>query len=232
MASRNILCLAMMLVLCGSSLLTRSVRAEDLTDEQMQSCWDDLLKGDPEASRALLKMSASPTKAVEFLKSRVKPLKVDAEQVNKWIKDLESDDEDVWKPAWEKLDYFDPRLAIPLQTLMADVSNLNSRSRLVELMSGRPQGAFAGKAVKYREFADGANFSVDDGSFWAEKDVSRIGLIEPKPLWARLTRAVVLLEHIGSPEAIAILKDMATGNPEAGPTNVAATALEKLGDKK
>jgi hypothetical protein len=177
-------------------------------------------------------MSASPAKAVEFLRSRVRPLKVDAEQVNKWIKDLESDDDEVWKPAYEKLDYFDPRLAIPLATLMADVSNPKSRPRLVELLSGRQPESFSGKDVKYHEFDGGQNFVVDDGSFWAEKDVSRIGIIEPKPLWARLTRAVVLLEHIGTPDAVKILKDMATGNPDAVPTTVAATALEKLDAKK
>jgi hypothetical protein len=222
----------MTLSVCGSLVLTRGARAEELTDEQIQACWDDLLKGDPEASRALLKMLASPAKAVEFLKSRLQPLTVDAEQVNRWIKDLESDDEDVWKPAYEKLNYFDPRLAINLATLMADVSNPKSRPRLVEILSGRAQESFAGKDVKYREFQGGQNFVVDDGSFWAEKDVSRIGIVEPKPHWARITRAVVLLEHIGSPEAIAILKDMATGNSDAVPTNVAAAAVEKLGDGK
>src|SRR4051812_25376144 len=166
----------------------------------MQACWDDLLKSDPEASRALLKLSASPQRTVTFLKTRLLPLKVDAEQVNKWIKDLESDDEEVWKPAYDKLNYFDPRLAIPLATLMADVSDAKSRPRLVEMMSGRAQESLSGKDVKYREFGDGANFVVDDGSFWAERDVSRIGMLEPKPEWARVTRAVVLLEHIGSPE--------------------------------
>jgi hypothetical protein len=138
----------------------------------------------------------------------------------------------VWKPAYEKLNYFDPRLAINLATLMADVSNPKSRPRLVEILSGRPQDSLAGKDVKYREFEGGQNFVVDDGSFWAEKDVSRIGIIEPKPHWARITRAVVLLEHIGSPEAIVILKDMATGNPNAVPTNIAATAVEKPDGKK
>src|SRR4051794_23984421 len=112
--------LSVTLALVGSSsFLATIARAEELTDEQMQACWDDLLKSDPDATRALLKMSSSPAKAVEFMQSRLQPLKVDAEQVKKWIKDLESDDDDVWKPAFEKLEYFDPRLAIPLATLMA-----------------------------------------------------------------------------------------------------------------
>ena len=230
--SRNILCFVVMLASCNSLLLTRVVEAEELTDEQMQACWDDLLKLDPEASRALLKLSASPERTVAFLKSRLQPLRVDAEQVNKWIKDLESDDDEVWKPAYEKLRYFDPRLAIDLPTLMADVSDHKSRPRLVEILSDRPEGSMAGKDVGYREFEDGQNFLVGNGSFWAEKGVSRLGSLQPKREWTRAVRAIVLLEHIASDEAVAILKDMATGNPDAGPTNVAATALEKRQGKR
>jgi hypothetical protein len=38
----------------------------------------------------------------------------------------------------------------------------------------------------------------------------------------------VLLEHIGTPEAVAILKDMASGHPDAQPTRVAREALDRL----
>jgi hypothetical protein len=40
------------------------------------------------------------------------------------------------------------------------------------------------------------------------------------------TRAVVLLEHIGTPDATAILKDMATGHPDAYASKVAKEALK------
>jgi hypothetical protein len=39
----------------------------------------------------------------------------------------------------------------------------------------------------------------------------------------------VLLEHFGTPDAIAILKDMASGNADAQPTKVAQEALANLG---
>src|SRR4051794_17033749 len=162
------------LTLCASSLVTRAAGAAELTDEQMQSCWDDLLKSDPEASRALLSLSASPQQAVTFFKAHLLPLKVEADQVNRWIKDLESDDEEVWKPAFEKLSYFDPRLAIELGTLMSDVINPPARPRLVEVLSDRPQGSLAGKDVQSRTFAGGQNFVEGNGSFWAEKDISRL----------------------------------------------------------
>jgi hypothetical protein len=47
-------------------------------------------------------------------------------------------------------------------------------------------------------------------------------------MWTRAVRAIVLLEHIGTPGAVAILKDMATGHPDAQPTKVARDCLERL----
>ena len=41
-------------------------------------------------------------------------------------------------------------------------------------------------------------------------------------------RAIILLEHIGSPDAVAILKDMSTGHPEAQPTRTAVEALARI----
>ena len=42
-------------------------------------------------------------------------------------------------------------------------------------------------------------------------------------------RTIVLLEHFGTPEAVAILEDMATGHPDAQPTKVARDALGRVG---
>ena len=43
--------------------------------------------------------------------------------------------------------------------------------------------------------------------------------------------ALVPLEHIGTPEAMAILKDMGTGHPEAQRTRVARKPLDRLAAK-
>jgi hypothetical protein len=51
----------------------------------------------------------------------------------------------------------------------------------------------------------------------------------PKQTWTRAERAIVLLQHMGTPDAVAILKDMATGNADAMPTKVAKAALQSLG---
>jgi hypothetical protein len=59
------------------------------------------------------------------------------------------------------------------------------------------------------------------GSWWAEYQVARI----VKKKWARSVRAIALLEFIHTPEAVTILKEMASGHPEAQPTRVAKEAL-------
>jgi hypothetical protein len=225
-------------------LSTRSVRAEDAPaspppadERQMQKWWDDLEGHEPVCSRALLKLADHPAQCVAFFKERLKPLTISEEEVKALIADLESDEENVWKPAFEKLQYFDPRLAIDLSTLMADNTKPISRNRLVEILSGRPGELFKGQWVQLRGTgADGYNFVAANTSWWAEHRVDRLwahGGGNPKPKWTRACRAIVLLEHIASPEAVTILREMSTGHPDAEPTKTALEALEKMkpGDK-
>ena len=70
------------------------------------------------------------------------------------------------------------------------------------------------------------------GSWWAEHKVERINVGtwgNRRRYWTRAVRAIVLLEHIGSKEAVAVLKDLATGHPDAQPTKSAKEALARLG---
>ena len=75
------------------------------------------------------------------------------------------------------------------------------------------------------------NFSADNSSWWAEHKVSPLGSSRwgtTKRLWTRAEQAIILLEHIGTPEAIAVLKVMATGHAEAGPTITAKESLKRM----
>jgi hypothetical protein len=204
------------------------------TDEQrMESWWEDLEKADPQATRAALNFSTKPEQTVAFFKSRLAPLNISEDDVNKLLADLSSDDEAVWKPAFEKLEYFDPRLAIHIGTLMSNVTEPVSRYRLVALLMDREPDAFEGKTIQLRPVGgEEYNFVIDNASMWAEAKVERLtsGTWENgKRKWARAVRAIVLLEHFGTPDAIAILKDMASGNADAQPTKVAQEALANLG---
>src|SRR5947209_15660569 len=100
----------------------------------MQKWWDDLEKPEPACSRALLNLADHPAESVAFFKERLKPLKIEPGDVRSLIRDLQSDEENVWKPAFEKLEYFDPRLAIDLPTLMKENVQPRSRNRLIEIL--------------------------------------------------------------------------------------------------
>ena len=76
-------------------------------------------------------MSDRPRESVAFLKEHLKPLKITAERVQTLLANLGSEKEETWKTAYEELEYSDPRLAIDLETLMADVTTSPARQRMV-----------------------------------------------------------------------------------------------------
>jgi hypothetical protein len=203
-------------------------------EKRMEAWWADLEKGETEAARALLNLSDRPKETVNFLKQKMKPLKLTSGQAKTLLLKLGNGDESVWKPAFEELEYLDPRLAFDLVTLMDRYKESPTRQRMVEVMSGRQAGQLAGKEVTLRPVGqDGFNFFAQPnfGSWWAEHKIERINRDSPRQIkkkWTRTVRAIVLLEHIGSPEANDILKDMASGHPDAQPTKVAQEALKSL----
>ena len=80
--------------------------------------WADLEKDEPEATRAVLKLAARPKETTAFLKDKMAPLTVDAARIQFLLTMLGDEKDEVWKPAFEELEYFDPRLAIGLEELM------------------------------------------------------------------------------------------------------------------
>jgi len=200
----------------------------------MDVWWTDLEKDEKDATRALLNLADRHEEAVAFLRSKLKPLKVSTGQIRALLLKLGSENPSVWRPAFEELEYFDPRLAIDLETLMDHYKEAPGRQRMVEVLSGWKPGVLDGKEIRLRRVnQDGFNFSAQPkmGSWWAEHQVDRIGIYSPdnpKKKWTRAVRAILLLEHIGTPGAVAILKDMATGHPDAQPTKVARDCLKRL----
>ena len=115
---------------------------------------------------------------------------------------------------------------------MTDINIAPARQRMVEVLSERAPGSLEEKEVTLSQVGDdGFNFRADNGSWWAEHKVSRIGEFawsDHKKKWTRAVRAIALLQHLGTPEARAILDDMATGHPDAFPTKAAKQAVATL----
>ena len=106
------------------------------------------------------------------------------------------------------------------------------RQRLVEVLSDEEPGTLDGWQIELMPRPDGYNFQdAVRGALWAEPKVSQLdrafhGHLKKK--WKRADRALVLLETVRSPEAVSILKEMATGHPDAVPTNVAKEAINNI----
>jgi hypothetical protein len=215
--------------------------ASQVADEtKFEAWWADLENREPDATRALLNLAARPKDAVPFLKTRMKPLTISSGQVKALLLKLGSSNEALSKPAFEELEYFDPRLAIELETLMDRYTEYPLRQRLVAVLSGRDLDSLNDyEDLKIRPVGTGFNFSgnkraVGVINWWAEHRVDRLspgGLGGgEKKKWTRAIRAIVLLEHIRTPDAVAILNDMASGHPDAYPTKVAKQALAAIRD--
>lgn len=211
--------------------------------KQYEAQWKDLAADESTATRALLRLSTRPDDAVALFDAKLKPLKIDEKAVRALLKDLSSEKEDVWKKAFETLDYFDPRLAIDLPTLMNDVTEYPARSRLYAVLSGYIAADKADAidgAITLRQHADEKgepyyNFVIKNGSTWAEHKVERINSTNygtRRTPWVRAVRAISLLEHVGTPAAVSLLKDLATGHPDAQPTKAAKEALGRMGKGK
>jgi RNA polymerase sigma factor (sigma-70 family) len=215
--------------------------------------WDKLWRNEPYASRGVLAFAADPPTAVAFFKKQLKPLKTDKASVAKWIAALDSDKEDVWRPAYVAMDHFDPVLVMTPREAWGEAKGHRARHRLAALMTGRPEVMYVPDPVR---MDDGDMQLVErDGGYWIvvrnlaipkdrpngsgflpqpAKKEAREYPVAPRhehvrrPTWTQLTRAVVILEHIGTPDALALLKEIAAGHPDAHPTQTAKEAVEKL----
>jgi hypothetical protein len=203
---------------------------ESVNEKTLESWWADLGESEPAASQALLDFSAHPQQTTTFFKQKLRPLKITADEVQTRLTDLDSDNPAVWKPAFDDLSYRDPRLAVDLESLMDGVKQSPARQRLVALLCDAAPDTYAGKTIGLRQTSNGQfNFYSDHSSWWAESNIANLNSSgwTGKKSWNRAVRAIVLLGHIGSPDALAILKDIASGNPDAQPTQVAKAMLQK-----
>ena len=202
---------------------------------QIEHWWSDLAKDEPEASHALLNLYDHADEVVPFLKENLQPVRLNAEELDALLEQLGNEDETVWKPAWEQLDYLDPRLAVDLEPLMEKVTESPQRQRITELMSGRDPDALKGEAITLgkHQSDDGTTFFNfrSKGSWWAEDKIERLNSRygNPKRQWTRACRAITMLEQIDTPEALEIIQAMgAGGHEDAQPTKVARAAALRM----
>jgi hypothetical protein len=222
-------CVACMLVIataCVSVMSAEPPVTKRATDpEQMEDWWADLAKGNVAGCRALLAFSVRPDEAVDLLRIRLKPLEISSGDVKALLMKLGSANQQVWRSAVDELEYFDPRLAIKLEDLRDRITESPARQRMIEILYGEEPG---------RSFDDDFQWRLGNWFEVVKRDVSHIGseLGVRKPTWMRSDRCILLLEHIATAEAAAIVNEMTTGHADAHPTKLAMEALAKIAGKQ
>lgn len=207
---------------------------------------------DPAALAAIL---AHPDQTVPFLKAKLWPLKMTQQEGEVLLGRLFSDDPKECRAAFRELQYFDIRLAMPMEEAWAKATTADHRVRLVranEIWSEKLSADFPVDCPKFIDY-EYRNWPEQPGRVrgWHVTEIKRPGIPEqdiPKsyrfggvnPMrntlregmgwrWDREESAIYLLDAIGTADALAIIRDMATGHPDAGPTKAAKGVLKRRG---
>ena len=197
----------------------------------LDKLWKDLEKNEPESTVAILKLAQRPEETVKFLEKKLIPLVLEEKEFEELMEQLGAEDADKWKPAFEKLSYLDPRLHMDLEALMEEFDENPTRNRLIEILCDTKAGTYTGKDIQLRKTARGQyNFKSGNSSWWAEASVERLNssFYLGKKKWRQATRAVILLEHIGTKDSMRVLLRLSSGHEKAQPTRVAKAAALRL----
>lgn len=216
-----------------------------ISTEKLAALWGDLVQDEPTSTRAILQLAKHPTSATEFLSIKLSPLKLTKQDLLDLIAQLSSDNEQEWRHAYQKLSYYDPRLAIGLEELLSikTVQEYPARHRLVDILSGRAvDEPYSATTKKYKfiklnkhgkddeEFFNFCGSDKEDtcgSSWWAEPKLAslNVGFSNPKSEWTRIIRSLAILESFGTSDANAIIEAVASGHPDAQPTKIALSMV-------
>jgi hypothetical protein len=218
----------------------------------------DLWKGDRTAwgkPQVLNQLLAQPKETVAFLKQTLRPLQLTEDEAKALLAKLFSEDANEWKAALVEMKTFDVRLAMNAQDAWKIAKTHTARGRLRTLfcvLSGSEhlieKDGFdidAGNAGKDYALLP----PTEDWPEWYTCPFPRGGVLPKERItgawgfemslsastlttrWQREEVAVRVLDAIGTDDAIAVVKAMATGHKDAGPTRVANEVLERRGVK-
>lgn len=211
-----------------------------LTDTQVKvldELWKKLGTAGTESVEATLALAKRPAEATLYLSQKLRPLKMNEKEAKALIAKLFSEKEDEWKEAERELHERSPLLAMPLKDVWAEAKTEMEKRRLVYVILGRMSG-HEQDDYELKEHAGGVFTLVATqfqngrqvGSVAVHVDASTADQIN-NHRWQRLQRAVHVLEHIGTPEAMKVIEAMAGGHADAAPTKTAKEVLARLKKK-
>ncbi len=218
----------------------------EVKTKKLEELWTMLLAHTESISaRALLELSSRPAKeVVPFLAAKLKPLKLTEVRAKKLVADLGEEKAGAAEAAFQELSYFQPVLVLDVGAMLKDLPDGLHRQRLAALLSGRFIDSYAGTTIEYASSASlghdgGGNFFVRElqnnpqGNMVNHttgvcETVAELSQYQASREWVRCVRAIMILEHLGTPDAVKVLETMATGHKDASPNKAAAEALARL----
>jgi hypothetical protein len=204
-----------------------------------RSLWADLASGDEvKSTRAILALGQSSSReAVAFLKQHLRAVKADPKVVARLIRDLDSETLATRAHAREELEYLAGYVEPDLKKALDSAKGAELKARIETVLSRIPRpSAPAPKANP--KLGPGAAISIQNNNGKVRILINGQEVdLNPRPVavlqgppatWVRAVRAVAVLEAIGTPEARALIEQVASGEKTALPTEQAKAALRRL----
>jgi hypothetical protein len=224
-------------IIAQSPLPVKSAPADPL-----DAAWRDLLQPDEtRATRAALLFGSKPAEAVTFLKAKLVPVKADPKLLAKLITDLGNKEFQVRDAAQAELEYFSRFIKSDLEQAMKVASDEETKTRIGKLLArieaedkeakqkeDKPAAPIGGPGASVSiRTVNGVTTVFINGQpiDTTPKVITKLG---PLQTWVRASRAIGILEHIGTPEAVKLLESLSLGEDNALPTKQAQEALARL----
>ena len=221
--------------------------ARSLSADELPRLWDEwgpYPTSDPLTQAMLL----DPEMTVAFLRQRLKPVGPNALQTGLLLSLLAHPSEDVWDKVNKQLERADPRFCMPLESIWQLANTAEQKRRLGRLLVPVDLEA------KYYDFnlrrARISSQTIYMLEYRVRKDLppeavparvktrgdSAVRICEQpdeisREKWFREEAAIWVLEAIGTDDALAIVRRMATGHPEARPTIAAKEVVARRSRK-
>ena len=212
------------------------------------AAWQDMLSADEaKATRAACLFVSKPKEGVEFIASKLNPVKADPKRLEQLTAELGDKDFATRDAAQQELDYLGKFAKADLEKALKTATNAEAKERLTKLLGrieayDRQEKIMEGKAeadpVPARPGrGGGVSVSIINGQVMINGQPVNtaprlVEKIAPPSAWTRAARAIGVLEFVGTPEAVKLLEAVSLGEDNAPPTKLAQDALARLKRKK
>jgi hypothetical protein len=195
---------------------------------KLEQLWNDLAAPRwVDRARAVYEL-LDHSKGVEFLSQKVVPVNAPADDLKKWLKAINSDDEKEWKPALAELEYHDPRTALTPAEQVELVNTDAGKKHLMNIWMPNFLESHRGVHRMTLQLKDGkvrSEWYVGDewaGTEFDPKDY----FATDRAAWQRAALAAHVLHRADTKDARTALTRLADGHKDARPTRLATSLLK------